>query len=113
LKRVEFGRKKVLLERGEHAVLAVVYTGFEKPAKVALLRETLRTVEAGFRPVLVAWDGNMDRVAAMVHYLRPIVDTGKPSRRARAGTASTPKLPERHPPRADMPSPPDHAEDEP
>ncbi|HKZ48283.1 MAG TPA: hypothetical protein VJ397_05770, partial [Thermoplasmata archaeon] len=113
LKRVEFGRKKVLLERGEHAVLAVVYTGFEKPAKVALLRETLRTVEAGFRPVLTAWDGNVDRVAAMVHYLRPFVDRDKSSRLARAGRGSTPKLLEGLPPRADIPSPLDHAEDKP
>lgn len=61
LNRMDFGEKKVLVEKGDHIYLAVVLHGTREGKVPRRMRATIFQAEADFRDVLNDWDGDLDK----------------------------------------------------
>ncbi len=62
LRKIEFGPKSVLVEKGEHLFLAVILHG-QASRKVALkMQKAVSAIEKQFGQVLKDWDGDLDKV---------------------------------------------------
>jgi hypothetical protein len=65
LRRLELGDKTVVLERGRHLILAIVYQGRE-PAEIdAEMRAFLWRAERRFGDLLERWNGDVDQVEGL------------------------------------------------
>ena len=79
LHQLDFGEYRIMIERGPHVYLAVVYSG-----KGAVVRRRVRSVldhiETAYRGVLEDWDGDMEKVAGARDLIREYLlkPTGKP-----------------------------------
>ena len=62
LNRMDFGEKKVLVERGDHIYLAVVLHGKREGKVPQRMRDTIHTAEADFGEALAGWDGDLEKV---------------------------------------------------
>ena len=69
LHQLDFGDYRIMIERGQHVYLAVVYSG-----KGAVVRKRVRSVldqiETAYRGVLEDWDGDMEKVAGARDLIR-------------------------------------------
>lgn len=69
LHQLDFGEYRIMIERGQHVYLAVVYSG-----KGAVVRRRVRSVldhiETAYRGVLEDWDGDMEKVAGARDLIR-------------------------------------------
>ena len=79
LHQLEFGDYHILIERGKHVYLAVVYQGRDS----GLIRKKVRTVrervEAAYGSVFDTWDGDMGQVEATRDLLRAgFLETDRP-----------------------------------
>ena len=79
LHQLEFGDYHILIERGKHVYLAVVYQGRDS----GLIRKKVRTVrervEAAYGSVFDTWDGDMGQVEATRDLLREgFLETDRP-----------------------------------
>jgi hypothetical protein len=80
LKRVEYANRKILLERGDTILLAVVYSGSEKKDKLDLVSRTVREVETRYGKVLRNWDGRMDQLSGLPEHLEPLISNERSGR---------------------------------
>jgi hypothetical protein len=62
LNRMDFGEKKVLVEKGDHIYLAVVLHGTREGKVPQRMRDTIAQAEADFKEALNAWDGDLEKV---------------------------------------------------
>ncbi len=62
LNRMDFGDRKVLVEKGDNIYLAVVLHGKREGKVPHSMREAIAHTEERFSDILGDWDGNMDKV---------------------------------------------------
>ncbi len=70
LHQLEFGDYHILIERGAHVYLAVVYAGRDSGLIRKKVRAVLERVEAAYGSTFDAWDGDMGPVAGTRDLLR-------------------------------------------
>jgi hypothetical protein len=58
LNKLEFGEKSILLERGNHYFIALIFTGRDSFPK---LKGVMEEIEERYGSVLANWDGEMRR----------------------------------------------------
>ncbi len=79
LHQLEFGDYHILIERGKHVYLAVVYEGRDSGLIRKKVRAVLERVEAAYGPAFEAWDGEMERVEGTRDLLREgFLETDRP-----------------------------------
>ncbi|MDO9538174.1 MAG: hypothetical protein Q7J68_07630, partial [Thermoplasmata archaeon] len=62
LKRIQIGEKHVMLEHGQHTLLAVVYSGMENRDNFGDMNKFIKTIEDKYGEVLHEWDGRYDNL---------------------------------------------------
>jgi len=62
LRKLDFGEKSVLVEKGEHLFLAVVLHGKASKKVARRMKGVLDDIERAFAEHLVDWDGDLDKV---------------------------------------------------
>jgi hypothetical protein len=78
VKQIEFGDRKIAMERGEHLFLAVVYRGRETRWNIEPIREAIEEIEDTYGAELENWDGFVQRFAGVHAILsRHLVDLKK------------------------------------
>jgi uncharacterized repeat protein (TIGR01451 family) len=70
LHELEFGDYHILIERGKHVYLAVVYQGRDSGMIRKKVRAVLERVEAAYGPAFDTWDGDMGQVEGTRDLLR-------------------------------------------
>ena len=74
LKKIEFGEKRLFLERGDYIYLAVVYTGDANRKMQERIKGVINSIETLYRKVLSQWDGNLNRLKSIDELTRPLID---------------------------------------
>jgi hypothetical protein len=59
---MDFGEKKILIEKGEKVYLAVVLHGKREANIPQKMRDVLEAIEKEYGPVLSQWDGDYEKV---------------------------------------------------
>ena len=72
LKRVEFGKEKILIERSDAFCLAIVYSGSEKSSKIKAINDAMKKINAEYGEVLKDWGGLMDQVTGISTHLKAL-----------------------------------------
>lgn len=72
LNRLEFANNKILVERGEHSYMAVMYSGEIDDMVLEKVKDTIRQIEETFADTLTDWDGDMDKLRGVKDILRDI-----------------------------------------
>jgi len=86
LHEMEFGDYHILIERGKHVYLAVVYRGRDSTMIRRKVRSVLDAVEDAYSKVLPTWDGSMETVVGTRDILRDRLLTGRfPWMRSKTG----------------------------
>lgn len=62
LNRLDFGEKKLLVERGQYLIVAAVLHGKREGKAPQRLKEVLEHAEAKYTDVLADWDGDLDKL---------------------------------------------------
>ena len=62
LRKLDFGDKSVLIEKGDHLFLAVVLHGKASKKVAKKMKDVLDSIEDEFSTTLVDWDGDFDQV---------------------------------------------------
>ncbi len=70
LHQLEFGDYRIMIERGRHLYLAVVYSGTGASSVRKRIRAALDQVEIAYGSVLEKWDGDMDKVVGARDLIR-------------------------------------------
>jgi hypothetical protein len=60
LRKLEFGEKSVLIEKGDHLFLAVILHGKASKKVAAKMERIVDEIEEHFSPALKDWDGDLD-----------------------------------------------------
>jgi len=88
LHQLEFGDYRIMIERGRHLYLAVVYSGTGASGVRKRIRAALDQVEIAYGSVLEKWDGDMDKVVGARDLIREYLL--KPSGRSLKGMPGLP-----------------------
>ncbi len=72
LKRIEFGDKKIYLERGKYLILAAVMRGEIDRYVEHRLKETLGEIERKYADILPSWKGDVEKFRGVREMLRKI-----------------------------------------
>jgi len=72
MKALEFGDRKILIERGRNHFVAVVYRGTDRGELKDRVEGLSRAIDEQFGDVLASWDGSMDLVQGITHLLPSI-----------------------------------------
>ncbi len=72
LKTVEFGDKKILIERGKHLILAVVMRGEVDRYVQYRVSQVLKEIEKKYADILPTWKGNVEKFRGVREILRKI-----------------------------------------
>lgn len=70
LSHLDFGDYRILIERGDHVYLAVVYSGHGAQFLRRKVRKVLWTIEIAYGKVLELWDGDMEKVLGAKDIIR-------------------------------------------
>ena len=62
LRKLEFGEKSILVEKGDHLFMAVILHGKVSNKVAGRMRAVLRDIEKGYAEELTDWDGDLDKV---------------------------------------------------
>jgi hypothetical protein len=73
LNRMDFGEKKVLVEKGDHIYLAVVLHGKREGKVPQRMRDTIAQAEEDFHDALNGWDGDLDKVRGIKDRAGPLL----------------------------------------
>lgn len=65
VRQIEFGKRKIAIERGERSFLAVVYRGRETRRNLLPIKEAIQEIEERYSDVLEDWDGFVMRFAGI------------------------------------------------
>ncbi len=72
LKRIEFGDKKIYMERGKYLILAAVMRGEMDRYVEHRLKETLEQIEKRYADILPSWKGDVEKFRGVRDMLRKI-----------------------------------------
>lgn len=72
IKKLEFADKKILLERGEHVFMAVVYSGRATKPTYKKMRKTMERIEDEYGDVLASWEGDTEDIRGIKEELKGI-----------------------------------------
>ena len=75
LKKIEFGRKRILFESGEYIYMAVVYTGDATKKMRERITKSIEAIELKYVAVLKEWDGRMGDFSGIEEFTVPLLDT--------------------------------------
>jgi len=79
LKKLEIGDKSVVIERGEFAYLALIYSGWPEKETFDMLTMLLRDIEERYKGKLEKWNGTMKNLKGVDKMLQEFMaDTYKP-----------------------------------
>lgn len=70
LRKLDFGEKSVLIEKGEHLFLAVVLHGKASKKVARRMESVLGDIENAFSEHLVDWDGDLDKVRGVNEWVK-------------------------------------------
>ncbi|MFQ6060952.1 MAG: hypothetical protein ACE5KV_06640, partial [Thermoplasmata archaeon] len=70
VKKIEFGKQKIIIERGKEVYLAVVYSGFETRKNLQPIRDAMKEIERKYAKELANWDGFIFRYSGVESILR-------------------------------------------
>ncbi len=73
LNRMDFGEKKVLVEKGDHIYLAVILHGTREGKVPQRMRDTIFQAESDFHDALHDWDGDLDKVRGIKDRAGPLL----------------------------------------
>ncbi|MEE3207400.1 MAG: hypothetical protein VX239_00510, partial [Candidatus Thermoplasmatota archaeon] len=71
---IDYGDNCILLERGQHTVLAAVIYGEETRDLRSQVANALRQVETRFSSEIASWDGDVDLLSGTNEILQPLLD---------------------------------------
>jgi len=66
---MEYGRNKIMFERGKYCVIAVVISGGEPPELRGLMKQTMSNIESEFAVTLENWDGDAKKVEGVDRFM--------------------------------------------
>lgn len=69
IKRLEFGNKKILVQKGKYSFIALVYQGRVVGQVEQQMRSILKDIESEYEEGLNSWDGDMARLDGVEGYL--------------------------------------------
>ncbi len=70
---LEFGERKILIERGKHHFIAVIYRGLDRHADLAArVKHVSRAIDEKFGPILETWSGEIETVRGIALLLPQI-----------------------------------------
>jgi PKD repeat protein len=74
LNRLDFGNKKILVEKGESFYLAVVLHSDRTGSVPKRMRTVIEDIQMNFGPALKAWDGDLEKVRGVKDSVGPLVN---------------------------------------
>jgi len=74
LNRLDFGNKKILVEKGESFYLAVVLHSDRTGSVPKRMRTVIEDIQMNFGPALKAWDGDLEKVRGVKDSMGPLVN---------------------------------------
>ncbi len=72
LNRLEFANNKIIVERGDHTYMAVMYSGKLDKNGLQKIRDTIQHIEEEYGEYLEDWDGDLDNLRGVKDILREI-----------------------------------------
>jgi hypothetical protein len=60
LHKLEFGDSNIMLEKGDHFFIAIVFKGIENRKMLSKIKKVITVIENRYGNVLASWDGDMD-----------------------------------------------------
>jgi PKD repeat protein len=88
LQRLDFGEKKILVEKGDHFFIAVVLHGGRVGIAPKKIKQVIDTIELEHGETLSSWDGDLERLRGVKNLTAPLI--GKSLQR----TAEAPEVQE-------------------
>jgi PKD repeat protein len=76
LNRMDFGEKKVLVEKGDHIYLAVVLHGKREGRVPQRMKEAISRAERDYMEALQEWDGDLEKVRGIKDEADPLLRPG-------------------------------------
>jgi len=70
VKKIEFGKQKIMIERGELVYLAVVYNGFETRRNLQPIKDATEEIEKKYKKELESWDGFIFRFSGVENIIQ-------------------------------------------
>jgi len=83
LRRMDFGERKILVERKDDFFMAVVLSGKRAGSAPQRMMKVLDQIEEGYSQVLNEWDGDLDKVRGIRDETKPIFQRTNPLERLR------------------------------
>lgn len=77
LRILEFGKKRILIERGRFIYLAVVYTGTETKKDLDVLKDVLERIEDKYQNDLKDWSGSLEELEGLEEEVKEIFGSDK------------------------------------
>jgi len=81
LRRMDFGERKILVERKDDFFMAVVLSGKRAGSAPQRMMKVLDQIEEGYSQVLNEWDGDLDKVRGIRDETKPIFQRANPLER--------------------------------
>ena len=78
LNRLDFGKKKILVEKGESFYLAVVLHSKRTGSVPKRMQSVIEDIQVNFGPTLKAWDGDLEKVRGVKDSMKPLVKRKNP-----------------------------------
>ena len=78
LNRLDFGKKKILMEKGESFYLVVVLHSNRTGSVPKLMQTVIDDIEMKFGPILKGWDGDLEKVRGVKDMVNSLVKRKRP-----------------------------------
>jgi hypothetical protein len=75
LHKLEFGDSNIMLEKGNHFFLALVFKGIENRAMVRKIKGAIDEIERRYGDILADWDGDMDAFEGADEIIQGLLST--------------------------------------
>jgi hypothetical protein len=59
LHKLEFGEKTILLEKGNHFIIVIIFSGIENKELLIKRKEVIDNIESKYKDLLGNWDGHL------------------------------------------------------
>ncbi|OPY33246.1 MAG: PKD domain protein [Methanomassiliicoccales archaeon PtaU1.Bin124] len=76
LKRMDFGEKKLMVEKSEFIYIAVVLNGSRTGKVPAKLEKVIKSIDENYGIELIAWDGDLEKLRGMKEETQPLFERG-------------------------------------
>lgn len=73
LGKLEYGKRKILVERGRDIFLAVVLTGYDPETLRDQMKDVVNTIGRKYKAILSDWDGDLEHVQGIADMTRPLM----------------------------------------